>query len=177
MTDFYGRLEEQLLTAAGRRAERGGVGRAFAGRRSQLMTALAAAAAVAAGLALLPDALRSTGATGPASPASSRSAPLPAPSGVLSGIRVAVLNGTLQPGRARECAGRLQRRGAVIGIVGNYHRQSDDTTTAVRYRSGAGARARRVAAVLRVPRVTKATAADIAVASDARVVVVVGARR
>jgi len=176
MTDFYTRLEQQLMTAASHRAERGAVRRAIAGRRPQLLTAAAAAAAAAvvAGVAFLPDALGPADAPRPAAPASSRPAPLPAPTGALSGIRVAVLNGTIQPGLARQYADRLHARGAVIGVIGNYYRQGIDPFDVVYYRPGAAALARRVAAVLRVPRVANVTGSDTAIAGDAKVVVVVG---
>jgi hypothetical protein len=176
MRDFYARLEEQLMTAASHSAERGAFGRAVAGRRPQLPAALAVAATVAAGLAFLPGALGPTGATTrPAPSASSRPAAPPAATADLSGIRVAVFNATLRPGLAREYADRLRTRGAVIAVVANYHRQGTDVVDAVGYRPDAVALARRVAAVLRVPHVSKMNGADAALARDAKVVVVLGA--
>ena len=164
MTDFYGRLEEQLMTAAGRRVRQGAVGRAVAGRRPQLAGALALAAVVAAVVAFVPGALRSSAT--PAGPVSAPEAPS------LKGIRVAVFNATTQSGRAREVAGLLARRGAVISELANHADQRGGPADVVRFVPGAEAQARRVAQTLHVAGVSAASGNERAF-GDARVFVVV----
>ncbi len=156
MTDFYAQLEDQLVSASRRRQTQGRARRAVAGRGRALIAATAVVAALAAGAAVALPQLRTTATTStPAAPV----APVPAPvvpppaatvpsrGGSLAGIRVAVLNGTTLTGLARDVADELRRRDARIAGVGSAVKQ-DVTGTVVLYRSGARAKARRVAAVL-----------------------------
>jgi hypothetical protein len=177
MTDFYAQLEQQLVTAAAGRARQGAVARAVSGRRTQLLAVVATVAVVVAGVAFLPGALAPSDSTPlPAPPAAPQPAG-PLRSSELRGIRVAVLNATTQTGRARDYAEQLDRRGAIITFIGNDSVQGVDRADRVRYRRGAAARARRVARVLAVPRVTPLPAAQAALVPDAQVVVVVGRTR
>jgi hypothetical protein len=181
MTDFYAQLERQLVDAGDRRAAQGGLRRALTGRGRPLLATGAAVLAIAVGAALVP-ALRSTSSSGPAR-SGAPPAPVAAPGplaphgrGALRGIRIAVLNGTTQPGLGRAVAGLLQERGATIDTVAN---ASDQTLrrTLVEYRSGRRQQARRVADVLGVRALAPLTGEDERVAPRAQVVVRVGRDR
>jgi hypothetical protein len=153
MTDFYGRLEEQLRAAGQHRQTQGRMGRAVAGRGRALVATTAVAAVLLAGGAV---ALRSSSTSEPAAPAPAPTpAPAPAPvpaGGSLAGIRVAVFNATAEPGLARATGAVLKSRRAHVAVFGSMTIQPGGRTV-VWYEPGAAAQARRVAAVLRVPRV------------------------
>jgi LytR cell envelope-related transcriptional attenuator len=171
VTDFYTRLEEQLVTAGHARAGRGPVRRAFAGRRPQLVAAVAVAALVAVVVAVLPPVL-SSNEPAPAGPGHPTPAPLIKRNVRLDGITVTVLNGTTTPGMARDVAARLEARGAKIDVVAD----SPDQTlarTEIRWRGNADAKARKVAEALGVVRLGAANAE--ASVYDSNVVVFVGA--
>jgi hypothetical protein len=153
MTDFYGRLEEQLRAAGQHRQTQGRMGRAVAGRGRALVATTAVAAVLLAGGAV---ALSSSSTSEPAAPAP---APTPAPAprpvpagGSLAGIRVAVFNATAEPGLARATGAVLKSRRAHVAVFGSMTIQPGGRTV-VWYEPGAAAQARRVAAVLGVPRV------------------------
>jgi hypothetical protein len=176
MTDFYAQLEQQLVTAGRRCNDAGRIRRTVAGRGRPLVRAAALAVAVtvaAVVVAALPqrDAVLRSGPAAPVAP------PVPAPlvSRDLSGIRVAVLNATTQPGLARDTATELSLLHARIVAVGNASRQHA-ATTEVRHRRGARAKALRVAAVLGVARVGPGTS-SLPSAGRAEVIVLVGADR
>lgn len=171
MTDFYTRLEEQLVDARRRRAGRGPLRRGLAGRRPQLIAAAAVVAVLIAAISLLPPVLSSSDG-GPATPTP---APEPTPSSVptsVKGIRVAVLNATTTAGRARDVATALQERGARIVAVADATEQHLKRTT-VYFGRSTDARARRVAAALGVVRMGFVSREDAAFRAD--VVVHVGA--
>jgi hypothetical protein len=150
MTDFYAQLEEQLVTAGRRRKSQGRVGRAVAGRGRALVATMAVAAVLTAGGAV---ALRSSSTNEPAAPAAPAPAPAPVPrGGSLAGIRVAVFNATAQPGLARATGEILKARRAHVAVFGSMPIEPGGRTI-VWYKPGAAAQARRVAAVLGVPRV------------------------
>jgi hypothetical protein len=176
MTDFYAELEQQLVVAGRRRSQRGGVRRALAGRGRPLAGAAALAVAVAAVVVAVGPlqggaVVQRPGHAAPAAPA----VPVPPVSRDLSGIRVAVLNATPQPGLAREVAAQLSALHARIVAVGNAPRQHA-ATTEVRHRRGARAKALRVAAVLGVARVGPGTS-SLRHTGRAEVIVLVGADR
>jgi hypothetical protein len=150
MTDFYGQLEKQLLAAGRHRQTQGRMRRAVAGRSRALVATTAVAAVLLAGGAV---ALRSSSTSEPA--AAPAPAPAPAPvlaGGSLAGIRVAVFNATAQPGLARATGAVLKSRRAHVAVFGSMTIQPGGRTV-VWYEPGAAAQARRVAAVLGVPRV------------------------
>jgi hypothetical protein len=152
MTDFYAQLEEQLVAAGRRRKSQGRVARAVAGRGRALVATIAVAAVLTAGGAV---ALRSSSTNEPAAPAAPAPAPAPAPvprGGSLAGIRVAVFNATAQPGLARATGEILKARRAHVAVFGSMPIEPGGRTI-VWYKPGAAAQARRVAAVLGVPRV------------------------
>ncbi|MEA2149802.1 MAG: LytR cell envelope-related transcriptional attenuator [Solirubrobacteraceae bacterium] len=173
MTDFYAQLEEQLVSAGRRRRTQGRVSRAAAGRGWQLAGAVAAVAAIAAAVVVAVSGQDATRVRAPA-PAgagpSTVTVTVPArPS--LRGILVEVFNGTPRTGLARTVADQLERADATVGAVGAGPRL-DRARTSVRYRPGKRAQARRVAAVLGVSDVRRATAADgLAPAAAVRVLV------
>jgi hypothetical protein len=203
MTDFYGRLEDQLVAAGRRRTARRGrwwpaVGardRAVVARRGRLAVALAAGVvALAAGVggvaALRPGSPAAPAGHAPSSarpagdaPAAARPTP-PAgtsPAGApwspsLRGISVVVRNATTTSGAARAVADLLEQRGATILAVGNAADQTR-TQTVVEYVPGAGAKARRVAQVLRVGTIRPRRGPEVGAAPDADVVIDVGADR
>ena len=141
--DFYGRLEEQLVSAGRRRSAGGRVRRAATGRRPQLLAATAIVAVVIVAATILPAVLRSS-PSGPAMPTRD-SAPAPRVAS-LKGIRVSVYNGTTTPGVARDMALRLERRGAKIDLVADTGRRHN--LTEVRAEGGTTDTARRVSAAI-----------------------------
>jgi hypothetical protein len=173
MTDFYAQLERQLVDAGRRRTERGRVRGALAGRGRPLAGAVALAVAIAAAVVVVAVAPGQRVAVqhGPAAP----SAPAPSVANDLRGIRVAVLNGTTQPGLARIVAAQLESLHARIVGVGNAPRQNV-AVTAVRHRHGARAKALRVAAALGVASVGP-DRGSLPNAGRAEVIVLVGADR
>jgi hypothetical protein len=147
MTDFYAQLEHQLVAAGRRRQTQGRFGRAVAGRgRVLIATCAAIALLVAGGAVALPSVLTTSSTSRPAAP---HVAPAPAPArgGSLAGVRVAVLNATTQPGRARTVADRLRRLRARIAVASTAPVQPG-AAAGVFYRRGAERQARRVAAAL-----------------------------
>jgi hypothetical protein len=145
MTDFYAQLEHQLVAAGRRRQTQGRVGRAVAGRgRVLVATCAAIAVLVAGGAVALPSVLTTSSTSAPAAP---HVAPAPARGGSLAGVRVAVLNATTQPGRARTVADRLRRLRARIAVASTAPVQPG-AAAGVFYRRGAEQQARRVAGAL-----------------------------
>jgi len=181
MSDFYGQLERQLVDAGRRRATHGRWRLALAGRGRPLLAVAMALLALVMAVAAAPH-LRSDPSPGPAgsgaSPAPPVTSPPPPAAGTpsLRGMRVAVLNGTTRSGAARAVAEVLEARGATIGSIGNAADQAR-AQTAVVYRPGAEAQARRVAAVLGVRDVRPRTRVEVVVAPEAAVVVHVGSDR
>jgi hypothetical protein len=189
MTDFYGRLEDQLVEAGRRRAaQRGrrhaalaGRGRALIARRGAGLVALAAALLAIAGVAGV-AALRPGSSAAPAGRAPSAAPPVPPPVASrpaepsLRGIAVTVLNATTTSGAARAVADLLEKRGATILAVRNALDQTRTQTT-VEYLSGAEAKAHRVAQVLRVGAIRPRGGAHVGGEPEADVVIDVGADR
>lgn len=151
MTDFYTRLEEQLATAGRARAGRGQVRRLVAGRRPQLVAAVAVAAVVAIAVSVLPGVLSSPDRA-PAGPVHAVPAPLIKRTVRLEGITVTVLNGTTTAGRARIVATALEERGAHIVEVKDALDQTMEHSE-VRFQGNADPQARRVASVLGIARI------------------------
>jgi LytR cell envelope-related transcriptional attenuator len=172
VSDFYAQLEEQLVAAGRRRDGQGRARRMLAGRGRRLAAAGALAVAIAAAVVVsLVPVQRDAAPRRPALPA----APAPSVQADLSGIRVAILNGTTRTGLARATAGELDARHARIASTGNAANQQL-ALTEVRYRRGARAKALRVAAALGVGRVGPSTSSQRNV-RRADVVVLVGADR
>ena len=91
------------------------------------------------------------------------------------GTKVAVLNGTTQTGLARNVADELEKRSYTIGGTDNNVDQSLAVTT-VSYKPGEERVARDIARIIRVARdLVQPVDANTAVASDADVLVTVGA--
>jgi hypothetical protein len=153
MTDFYARLEEQLVAAGHRRQAQGRVGRALAGRARVLVAATAVAAALVAVIAFaLPASNTGAAKNEPATPAAPDTAA--APDARLAGIRVAVYNATAEPGRGRSVGDELRSHGAHVAVFGSMPTQPGGRTI-VRYVGDGAAPARRVAAALGVPRIER----------------------
>jgi hypothetical protein len=171
VTDFYAQLEEQLVTAARRRDGQGRPQRMLAGRGRRLAAGALAVAIAAAVVVSVAPVQRDAAPRRPALPA----APEPSVRADLSGIRVAILNGTTRTGLARATADVLDARHARIAGTGNAARQQL-ALTEVRYRRGARAKALRVAAALGVGRVGPYASSPRGV-RRADVVVLVGADR
>jgi|GEM_PF-3449835 len=151
MTDFYAQLEAQLVGAGVRRQTQGTVARSVAGRgRAILATAAALAVLAAGGAFALPAALTSSSTNAPAAPPKAVTVParpVPVNGRNLAGIGVAVFNATTSPGLARRVSDRLQQRGARI-VATDTAPSRRGARTAVFYRAGSEAKARRVARAL-----------------------------
>lgn len=176
MTDFYARLEDQLVSAGRRRQAQGPVARRVAGRGRVLVTMAVIVALVSAGAATLPTwttSLPTSNPTGPAGPA-----PAPKREGRLTGIRVAVFNATTQSGLARRVADQLRAHGADIAMITTAPPQPD-ARSIVLYRSKAKTQAGRVAALLAITTVSRYDATRTRTNPPARapVIVLLGADR
>jgi hypothetical protein len=122
MTDFIDVLEQQLVTAHGRRPQR----LAMPWRAGGVLVAAAAAAAVVVALVV---ALASPDSHRAASPPAQQSPPATTPVKPVAPTTIAVLNGTTVTGLGRDAANRLTRSGFDIGLV------TTDPTTPHRRRS------------------------------------------
>ena len=168
MSDFYAQLEQQLIDAGRRRGERGRLQRTLAGRGRMLTAAgTLAVTAVLAVIVFVTPLQREAAQRGQAAS--------PAVATDLRGIRVAVLNATTQPGVARATAAVLGARHARVTAVGNADGRHL-ATTRVLHRRGARGKARAVARVLGVDRVSPYRGTQRGVAR-AEVIVLVGADR
>ena len=158
MSDFYSRLEEQLVAAGRRRQTRGQVASAVAGRGRALAAVAVVLAVLIAGLAVtlpVPLTTSTTDETLGPMPAMSVAAPTttpptataPAENARLAGIRVAVFNATGLPQLARNTAETLRAQGAYVALFGSGRPRS---RTIIRYVRGAESNARRVASFLGV---------------------------
>lgn len=188
MTDFHAQLERQLVDAGRRRASRGRVALAVAGRGRPLVALATVLLALMASVGLV-SALRSSSSSGPggsaapsAPPAASSAPGATSPSAAegkpsLQGIRVAVLNATTTTGLARSVADVLERHRASIDSIGTDADQQR-AQSVVEHRPGAEAQGRLVAQVLRISdvRVLMSTNSTIP-AADADVLVRLGADR
>jgi hypothetical protein len=171
MSDFYALLEEQLVAAGRRRNGQGRAHRMLAGRGRRLAAAGALAVTIAAAVVVSVTPLQRDAVQRRPAPATLA----PSVQADLSGIRVAILNGTTRTGLARATAGELDARHARIASTGNAAGQQV-ALTEVRYRRGARAKALRVAAALGVGRIGPSTSSQPRV-GRADVIVLVGADR
>jgi hypothetical protein len=174
MTDFYSRLEHQLLDAASRRAAQAPLRRA-SGARGRALAAVLACLVLSAGVAGI---VRLAGAPDAAEPESrQRAIPPDVPTHVprirLDGIVVAVLNATTTAGVARGAADDLHRQGATIAAVASAPEQTL-ARSIVHYRPGAEAAGRRVARVLGIARLGPTSGEDDDLVPPADVVVRLG---
>ena len=173
MTDFYARLEHQLVDAASRRAAQAPLRRAAAGR-GRAVAAVVACLVLVAGAVGTVRLSAGPGAAGPQSPRRANPTdPTQVPRIRLDGVSIAVLNGTATSGVARGVADDLQRQGATIAEVADAQKRTL-ARSVVGYRAGAEAAARRIARVLGISRVAPITGEDAAIAPAADVVVRVG---
>jgi hypothetical protein len=156
VTDFYDRLEQQLVDAGRRRQRQGAVRRVVAGRGRAIVVASAAVAVLVVAVSGALPSLRTSSVTGEhtapvAPPPPAAPAPIPLRPGSLAGIRIAVFNATAQPDLARRVGAALRSRHARVSVFGS----GPAHATVVRYTPGAKSKARRVAAVLGVTRVER----------------------